>query len=67
MSFTTWGSQILVAGCQKLMFTIDVEKGTVLEKVRLVSVLTLKLISTAGPNRVELHHHEKVSIHLRSD
>jgi PAB-dependent poly(A)-specific ribonuclease subunit 2 len=32
MSFTTSNSQILVAGCQKSMFTIDVEKGQIIEK-----------------------------------
>ena len=34
MSFTSQqSSQILVAGCQKVMFTIDVDKGTILDRI----------------------------------
>ena len=33
MSFTISKDQILVAGCQESMFTIDVEKGQLLEMV----------------------------------
>jgi hypothetical protein len=35
MSFTTSLSQIVIAGCQKSMFLIDVEKGQITETVRL--------------------------------
>ena len=36
MSFTCKGtSEILVAGCQDLMFQIDVEKGRIIEEVKL--------------------------------
>ena len=34
MSFTSKGtSEILVAGCQEVMFKIDVEKGRIIEEV----------------------------------
>lgn len=34
MSFTAQTNRIIVAGCQKAMFTIDIDKGTIVDKVR---------------------------------
>ncbi|KAJ5105410.1 hypothetical protein NUU61_002757 [Penicillium alfredii] len=33
MSFTAQTNRILVAGCQRLMFTVDIDKGTVVDKL----------------------------------
>ncbi|KAL4887154.1 PAB-dependent poly(A)-specific ribonuclease subunit pan2 [Aspergillus karnatakaensis] len=34
MSFTAQTNRIIVAGCQKVMFTIDIDKGTIIDKLR---------------------------------
>lgn len=34
MSFTAQTNRIIVAGCQKAMFTIDIDKGTIVDKLR---------------------------------
>ncbi|KAL2829793.1 PAB-dependent poly(A)-specific ribonuclease subunit pan2 [Aspergillus cavernicola] len=34
MSFTAQTNRIIVAGCQKVMFTIDIDKGTIVDKLR---------------------------------
>ena len=40
MNFTSKGTrEILVAGCQDKMFKVDVEKGTIVETVRLLQHL----------------------------
>ncbi|KAJ6095684.1 Peptidase C19 ubiquitin carboxyl-terminal hydrolase 2 [Penicillium sp. IBT 16267x] len=33
MSFTAQTNRILVAGCQRIMFTIDIDKGTIVDKL----------------------------------
>ncbi len=39
MSFTSKGtSEILVAGCQDVMFKIDVEKGRIIEEVQFLQL-----------------------------
>lgn len=41
MSYTSTNSQILVAGCQDSMFTVDVEKGVVIEQLPTDSKYTI--------------------------
>jgi hypothetical protein len=33
MSFTAQLNRILVAGCQRVMFTVDIDKGTIVDKL----------------------------------
>ncbi|KAJ5129697.1 uncharacterized protein N7515_005736 [Penicillium bovifimosum] len=33
MSFTAQTNRIIVAGCQRVMFTVDIDKGTIIEKL----------------------------------
>ncbi|KAJ5899587.1 hypothetical protein N7495_004331 [Penicillium taxi] len=41
MSFTAQTNRIIVAGCQRVMFTVDIDKGTIVEKLPTESNYTI--------------------------
>jgi hypothetical protein len=70
MSFTSKGtSELLVAGLQDLMFTIDVEKGTVTKQVCLLYGMQLfhKLTHTSDTYSRSLYNNETEQTHLCGD
>lgn len=67
MSYTSKGaSEILVAGLQDKMFTIDVDKGTITKQVERSHKLGKNWTKVIDTHERSLYHHEAQSIYMCS-